>query len=103
MEVHDQNRGNLSSGEGQPVTPLSDRVDAIGTREDLVAFVALLRRDLREQPEDWENPTLERFLAAIAAWTDDMDGYFANRGEPVPLHPSWRMLGELLLAAKYYE
>ncbi len=75
----------------------------IKTRNDLSAFVAALRRDLLSSPDDWENATLERYLEALAAWAEDMDGYFLNRGEEIPTEPSWRLVGQLLLAAKYYE
>ncbi|MGH2599621.1 MAG: DUF7660 family protein, partial [Dehalococcoidia bacterium] len=43
------------------------------------------------------------YLSAMAAWAEDMDGYYENRGDPVPKQPSWRTLGELLLAARVYE
>jgi hypothetical protein len=32
-----------------------------------------------------------------------MDGYYANKGQRALESPSWRTLGEMLLAAKYYE
>ncbi|WP_457785924.1 DUF7660 family protein [Streptomyces rimosus] len=32
----------------------------------------------------WENGSLNCCLEALSAWTNDMDGYFLNRGEPVP-------------------
>jgi hypothetical protein len=82
---------------------LDDMVDGIDTRDDLAAFVAALRQDLVDRPDGWENGSLDRFLGAAAAWLDDADGYFLNRGEPVPTTPSWRFLGQLFLAAKHYE
>jgi hypothetical protein len=79
------------------------QVDQIETRQDLIEFVEALRNDLLRHSSDWENPTLERFLGALAAWTTDMDGYFHSRGEQVPSQPSWRLIGNLLYAAKVYE
>ena len=55
------------------------QVDEIETRQDLVVFIEALRNDL------------------------DMDGYFQNRGEPVPSQPSWRLVREPAYAAKIYE
>jgi hypothetical protein len=81
---------------------LDDMVGEIDTREDLAAFVAALRQDLIEGPAGWENESLDRFLAAAAAWLDDADGFFLNRGEAVPTAPSWRFLGQLFLAAWQY-
>ena len=82
---------------------LNETVRQIETREDFVAMLAELLLDLRTKPEEWENSTLERYLEAIADWTGDSDGYYANRGIPVPEQPNWRTFGEVLLAAKYYE
>ncbi|WP_442857041.1 DUF7660 family protein [Arthrobacter sp. YN] len=58
---------------------------------------------MRQDPEGWENADLESFLEAMSAWTRDMDGYFMNRGEPVPDVPSWQLFAQMLLAAKIYE
>lgn len=82
---------------------LHEQIETIDSREDLAAFIDRLRDDLRESPEDWENPELDRYLDALGAWTAAMDGYFQNRGEPVPQTPSWRLIATMLLAAKMYE
>ena len=72
----------------------------IRTREDLALFLASLARSTKDAPERWENNTLGSFLDALAAWTEDMDGYFTNRGEEVPEQPSWALIGQMLLAAR---
>ncbi len=59
----------------------------IESREDFIAFVEAMRNDLLADSPGWENPTLERFPGALAAWATDIDGYFHNRGEQVPLQP----------------
>jgi hypothetical protein len=82
---------------------LREQAEKIQTREDLVRFVHHLVRDLRTHPEQWENTSLETYLAAIAAWVQDMDGYYRNRGEAAPQHPTWKHVGEILLAARIYE
>jgi len=82
---------------------INKQVDGIESRQDLVEFIEALRNDLVQRSNEWENPTLERFLGALAAWTADLDGYFQNRGEQVPSEPSWRLVGNLLYAAKIYE
>lgn len=79
------------------------QVEAIQTREDLVSFVRALRRDFMEHPEAWENSDLETFFEAMAEWIADMDGYYRNRGEPVPEQPTWKVFGQILLAAVSYE
>jgi len=82
---------------------LPEQVKHIKTRADFVAFIHSLLRDFRERPEQWENVSLEAYLEAIAAWVQDMDGYYLKGGEKVPKHPTWKNLGEILLAARSYE
>ncbi len=82
---------------------LSEQANTIQSREDLIALVHDLIHDLRENPNDWENRELESFLEAMARWIGDMDGYYKNRGEPVPQQPSWQVLADILQAAKIYE
>ncbi|WP_442013817.1 DUF7660 family protein [Paenarthrobacter sp. YAF11_1] len=73
------------------------------SRQDLADFIDQFRDSLRQDPESWENNDLESFLEALSAWTREMDGYFTNRGEPVPDVPSWRLIAQMLLAARVYE
>ncbi len=82
---------------------LNEHHNAIRSREDFVTFVNALSQDLRTNKESWENGTLERFLEALGAWVEDMDGYYINQGKPVPQQPDWKVLGDILLAAKMYE
>ena len=81
---------------------LQEQAEKIHTRDDLVLFIRHLVQDLRTCPERWENTSLEAYLAAMAAWVQEMDGYYRNRGETVPQHPTWKHLGEILLAARIY-
>ena len=82
---------------------LREQAEKIHTRDDLALFIHHLVQDLRTCPERWENTSLEAYLAAIAAWLQDMDGYYHNRGETAPQHPTWKHVGEILLAARIYE
>jgi hypothetical protein len=82
---------------------IQEQVIKIHSREDLVSFMQSLLHDLKEDPESWENNSLESFLGAMAAWIEDLDGYYEGRGESVPEQPGWKTLGEILLAAKVYE
>ena len=87
----------------QPAVDLHQLVEHIGTRDDFVLFARALLDDLQRHPAEWENRTVGDYLEAIGAWTDDMDGYFRNRGEAVQAEPSWKLFGKILLAAKVYE
>jgi hypothetical protein len=82
---------------------LQEQAEKIHTRDDLVLFIRHLVQDLRTCPQRWENISLESYLAAMAAWLQDIDGYYHNRGETVPQHPTWKHVGETLLAARMYE
>jgi hypothetical protein len=82
---------------------LREQAEKIQTREDLVVFIHHLVRDLRTRPERWENASLDAYLAAIAAWVQDMEDDYRNRGETAPQHPTWKHVGEILLAARIYE
>jgi hypothetical protein len=82
---------------------LEERLQQIRTRADLSEFIRTLALNLREQPDAWENRDLSSFLEALSAWTTDMDGFFKNRGEPVPEEPAWSTFARMLFAAKVYE
>ncbi len=81
----------------------TSRIDAIKKRDDLVVFIGELQRDLRDNSDSWENRDLPRFLGALAAWTDDMEGYYKNQGRTTPVAPDWKTFAEMLVAAKMYE
>lgn len=89
--------------DASPMTTIESARERVRTREDLVAFLAELRRHLRENRAAWENDSLEAYLEAFQAVLTDWDGRFENRGESVPEDPTWKLIAELLLAATMYE
>ncbi|MET4076588.1 hypothetical protein [Hymenobacter sp. UYCo722] len=85
---------------------MSDKVSGlppIKTRQEFLAFLEVLRKDLREGGTQWENGTLADYLEAIQAWTADMDGYYANTGQPTPENVQWQVFADILRAARVYE
>jgi hypothetical protein len=82
---------------------LHERVAHVGSKAELVEFVRALAEDLSENRDGWENPTLETYLAALASWVEDSEGYYRNQGRAVPVEPSWRDVAEMLMAATMYE
>ena len=84
-------------------TSLEDMAEQVNTRDDFVRFAWALHDDFKRQPAEWDNNNLGVFLEALAAWSNSMGGYFRNIGQPVPEQPSWRLLAEMLLAARVYE
>lgn len=83
--------------------PLHEKVELIENREDFVAFVEDLINDLQSHDSVWENSSLDRYLASLAAWVVDMDGYYKNHNKDIPEQVPWKVFAEILLAAKYYE
>jgi hypothetical protein len=78
-------------------------VESINSREELEQFARMLLADLRQNSEDWENPTLDRYMEALAEVISSAETVYENLGRKTPIEPSWRLFGELLLAARYYE
>jgi len=64
--------------------------------EDVVTAIEALLADLKKNPETWENPSLEAFLEAMAAWVED----WGRKHNPPP---SWEFIIQMLTAAKIYE
>lgn len=75
---------------------LNELVASINSREDFIAFVQVLARDFSEQKDEWENWSIEDYLDALARWLEAM-------GDRVPAEASWKLFGECMIAAKYYE
>jgi hypothetical protein len=78
-------------------------LDAVHSHTDVARIVEQMLADLRTHPDEWENPTLQRFLDALAASLDAVEPLHANRGEPVPSQPTWKLIAELLVMASGYE
>jgi hypothetical protein len=82
---------------------LEEQIKNIKTRSDFVAFVQALQNDFKNNPESWVNGNLNNYLESLAAWTDDMDGYYINRKLPVPENIPWRVFADILVGARVYE
>ena len=63
---------------------------------DAIETIDQLLRELKEDPEHWENPTLERYLDAMRAWLNDSKNKNLEQ-------PSWDLIVQMLRAAKIYE
>jgi hypothetical protein len=69
---------------------------SLKNRQDVVVAIEGLLVDLKKNSESWENPTLERYLEAMAAWVEDS-------GKRYDQPPSWEFIIEMLNAARIYE
>jgi hypothetical protein len=75
----------------------------VNSRAEFLHFVEALRTDLKQNPEGWENSTLDLYLDAIAAWVRAYENYYTNTNQPVPTNISWRFFADVLTAARIYE
>jgi hypothetical protein len=80
-----------------------EKADNVRTRGDLVSFIYALLEEFRERRGEWENPTLESYLDALAAVVDGLDARFANQGLQLPAEPTWQLVADILLTARTYE
>lgn len=81
---------------------LHEYPDHVRSRSDFIAFVRELRQELIQNPQRWENASLEEYLEAVAAWVQDIEGDAGDQEEQIP-SSSWRWFCLMLLAATTYE
>jgi hypothetical protein len=75
----------------------------VRTRSDLVRLTKQLANDFQENPNHWENVTIDGFLEALSGWLEDADGLYKNLNKTFPEQPTWALFAEMLLAARVYE
>lgn len=75
----------------------------IQTKDDLAEFIGLLKEDLINNPNKWENTDLESFLDAMQSWVEAMQWYYKNNGKEMPEPPTWQVFGDILMGARIYE
>lgn len=79
--------------------------DSVQTMEDFIRYVHELRKDLKTNPEDFENNTLPLFLEAIADYTEHglRGRYYFFKEHFDPEKPSWNMFARILAGASVFE
>jgi len=78
-------------------------IDSVVTGKDFVKFLYELEQDLLAHPDEWENPTLDRFFEAMAAWVNAVEYHSKSKDDAEPLEASWKTFAEILYAGKIYE
>ncbi|WP_455681889.1 DUF7660 family protein [Streptomyces tanashiensis] len=69
----------------------------------MAAFVRFLNRSHADGSDSWDNTDLAGFLEALAAWIDDVDGWYRNAGRELPANGDWSFFARALRAATGYE
>lgn len=82
---------------------LYDRINNIKSKEELIDFLDFLSKDRSKNKEEWQNNTIEDYLAAIGSWIEDMEGYYENMNLPIPNDENWSFIATLLYIGKIYE
>ena len=68
----------------------------IKNKEDFIEFMRLYIPTTN-------NPSVRDFLDSLAAWVEDMDGYYNNIGKEIPMNINWDFVATLLYAGSIYE
>ena len=73
-------------------------------RRSFIEFIELLRQDLADNPQNWENKNLSDFLDALSSYAADIQGYYDNTKQNVDADtPSWTTFADIFRGARIYE
>lgn len=73
-------------------------------RQSFIKFLELLRVDYLKNQNEWENATIDKFLEAMSAYTNDIQGYYDNMHQNTNADiPSWKVFADILKGSKIYE
>jgi len=76
----------------------------ITTKKDFEQFLSYLIEDFKNNRSTWDNDKIETFLDGALRFTESIDNYYRNMNESVDTTtPSWKLIADILLAAKVYE
>jgi hypothetical protein len=73
-------------------------LDRVATAADMLRVLSEMCSDLQDHPDEWENPTLDRYLDALAASVEALERSRSGGGQP-----TWKLVAELLVKASGYE
>jgi hypothetical protein len=76
----------------------------VTNRDSFIKFLESLRNDLLVNKEFWENRNLEDFLEAMAAYAEDIQGFYDNTEQNIIAdEPSWQVFADIFKGAISYE
>lgn len=81
-----------------------NETNKIISKKDFVDFLLILRDDLKNNSQDWENITLEDFIDGMIAFTQDLDGFYKNvkNRDINDYNVAWEIFSDILLASRIY-
>jgi hypothetical protein len=84
--------------------PFELETDDLNTKEDFIAFLEFFYKDYQQNKDKWENNTLEPFLEAMIAYTENIQHMYDNNKISINSNePSWRVFADILCGAAIYE
>jgi hypothetical protein len=76
----------------------------INDRQSFIQFLHELHNNFLQDGGQWENKTLDQFLGALAAYAEDIQGYYDNTMPSVDADiPGWKVFADMLMGASIYE
>ncbi len=82
---------------------LYQQLEKVKTKQDVVRFINALRKDLKNNKDEWQNWSLDDYLGAVEAWLNDSEGVVMNSGKAVEDLPKWELIATVLYSGKIYE
>ena len=74
------------------------------TRQEFISFLKKFRADYHKNPDRWENKTLDDFLEAMQAYTEDIQGYYDNTKQNINADKfDYKVFSDILEGAAIYE
>lgn len=75
----------------------------VKTRADLADFITALARDLEVNRSEWGHDSLSGFLDVLSDTVRTIDRIYQNEGRTLDEETNWRVLADILLAARVRE
>lgn len=76
----------------------------VTNKNTFIDFLKMFRKDLKQNPENWDNIDLNDFLEAMTRYTADIQGYYDNTNQDIDSEkPSWKLFADILKGASICE
>lgn len=76
-------------------------IESISDKEDFLSFIQRLVVDYRENPQKWENKSVDEYLQAMVSWIEDFSSSEFNNIDWNKI--DYTTLAKLLYMGKIYE
>jgi len=77
---------------------LFEKANSATSKTDFIELIEMLRKDLANNPETWENLSIDMYLFAIERWVEDYQAPDIDFEDP-----DWRTISAMFYMGKIYE